>query len=154
MNCSTCGKKFGALSNYGDSSSPLCYDCANSQSCAECSTLLSVTEYFKYKGRTLCKKCHENLLAEEKKILTEQGKENSNAGQGGKSLLDEEYLEFSSNSILWKLSIIFVALSALFALSCIVGALSSQNMIYGFSAIFWLFISILTLINSTLLYFS
>lgn len=147
MNCTTCGTKVGALSNYGDSSSPLCYDCANHQSCVECNKNLPVAENLGYKGRTLCKNCQNNLLAEEKRIEAEQDKETSNTEQTGKSLLDEEYLEFSSNSILWKFSLLFAALAAIFALSCIVGVLVSQNTIYGFSSFFWIAISILTMIN-------
>jgi hypothetical protein len=59
--CIQCNKKLGFLENYGDRNNPLCFDCADKQTCEECGKKLSVIDQTNYMGRKLCSACGSRL---------------------------------------------------------------------------------------------
>jgi hypothetical protein len=55
--CKLCNKKLGFLGNYGNKNNPMCFDCADKQTCEECGKKMSVINQTVNMERKLCSEC-------------------------------------------------------------------------------------------------
>jgi hypothetical protein len=62
LECIKCKKELNRINNYGQKDMPLCYDCVNDLSCAECLCKISVSEQITHNNRMLCRKCYEKII--------------------------------------------------------------------------------------------
>jgi len=97
--CSKCGKQIGGLDNYGSSSAPLCYDCANKRSCSNCQKSISMNDQADYNGHLVCKACKDIMEKKDAAVLASKAKASS---------------ELSFDNLSSKMSIVNFALSILF----------------------------------------
>jgi hypothetical protein len=61
VQCKKCGTMVGTFDNYGSKADPLCFDCANNQTCEECGAKISVSKQIDFNNKRLCRSCYNRL---------------------------------------------------------------------------------------------
>jgi len=69
--CSKCKKQVGGMENYGNKSEPLCYECANNKTCANCGRQIGVNDQLVLDGKLLCSECNKVLSKQASKSRVE-----------------------------------------------------------------------------------
>jgi hypothetical protein len=76
--CLQCKKRINLMGNYGPADNPLCFDCANTLPCAECSKPMTISDQIVYDNRKICNECFKKFsaIALNKPIIETQDEEN------------------------------------------------------------------------------